>query len=140
MAQLNNIVIDLVSKAFSNTLVSAAEVSVDATYKNVTTGEYNPGTGSIGKTETNVAVKVIKKNETVIPIGGGGGSSSATQELNVTAASGFLEFLVKPITGVIPSQGIDDELTIDNTVYKVMDVKSMNMGSDRLIYRIRAVG
>jgi len=51
-----------------------------------------------------------------------------------------LEFLIAPISGVIPSQGIDDELVISNKTYKVMSVRSRDLGPNRLVYEIKAIG
>ena len=52
----------------------------------------------------------------------------------------YLEFLVRPVSGVLPNQGIDDELTVDSKVYKILDVQSVNMGSTRILYKIKAIG
>lgn len=137
---LNSVIDNIVSKVFDNTLIPVAELAVNATYKNVTTGSYDPSTSTISRTETDISLKVIKRNESALPIGGITSEGSATKASNSNQISGFLEFLVRPIEGVLPSQGIDDELTVDGVTYKVMDIKSINMGSDRLIYKIKAVG
>ena len=60
MSALNTLVDDLVTKVFDNTLVSAAELSISATYKSVVTGAYNPASGAITRTESDIAVKIIK--------------------------------------------------------------------------------
>ena len=130
MAALNDLVDDLLTKTFNNTLVSAAELAIDATYKSVVTGSYNPSTGSIGKTNTDHAVKIIKRNE----------STGSARGDSVNENADNLDFLVRPVTGVLPSQGIVDELTVDSKVYKVVSVNSVNMGSSRLLYQISAIG
>ena len=140
MSALNNIVDDLVGKVFDNTLVSAAELAIDATYKSVVTGAYNPSTGSIGKTDADIAVKIIKKGENTSGIGGISGISQASTTRTGNENVDYLEFLVRPVSGVLPNQGIDDEITVDSKVYKVLDVQSVNMGSNRLLYKIKALG
>ena len=140
MSALNTIVDDLVTKVFDNTLVSAAELSISATYKSVVTGSYNPSTGSITRTESDVAVKIIKRNENTTGIGGISGVAQASNTSSVNENVDYLEFLVRPVSGVLPNQGIDDELTVDSKVYKILDVQSVNMGSTRLLYKIKAIG
>ena len=140
MSALNNIVDDLVGKVFDNTLVSAAELAIDATYKSVVTGAYSPSTGSIGRTDTDIAVKIIKKGENTSGIGGISGISQASTTRSGNENVDYLEFLVRPVSGVLPNQGIDDELTVDSRVYKILDVQSVNMGSNRLLYKIKALG
>ena len=140
MAALNTLADDLLTKVFANTLVSAVELSVDATYKKVTTGAFNPSTGQVTKTEADVALKVIKRNEATIPFGGVGGSGEATNLATINESSDYLEFMVRPVTGVLPTQGIDDELTIDSKVYKIINVDSVNLGGNRLLYKIKAIG
>ena len=140
MAALNNIVDDLVTKVFNNTLVSAAELSIDATYKSVVTGAYDPSTATLGRTENDIAVKIIKKGENTTGIGGISGVSQATTSSSGNENVDYLEFLVRPVTGVLPNQGIDDELTVDSKVYKILDVQSVNMGSTRILYKIKALG
>lgn len=130
MAALNDLVDDLLTKTFNNTLVSAAELAISATYKSVVTGAYTPSTGAIGRTETDHSVKIIKRNE----------STGSTRGDSVNENADNLDFLVRPVTGVLPSQGIDDELTVDSKVYKVLNVNSVNMGSSRLLYQITAIG
>ena len=140
MSALNNIVDDLVGKVFDNTLVSAAELAINATYKSVVTGAYSPSTGSIGRTDTDIAVKIIKKGENTSGIGRISGISQASTTRSGNENVDYLEFLVRPVSGVLPNQGIDDELTVDSRVYKILDVQSVNMGSNRLLYKIKALG
>ena len=140
MAALNKIVDDLVTKVFDNTLISAAEISIDATYKSVVTGAYNPATASLGRTETEVAVKIIKRGENTTGLGGISGVAQASLSTSGNENVDYLEFLVRPVTGVLPNQGIDDELTVDSKIYKILDVQSVNMGNTRILYKIKALG
>ena len=140
MSALNTLVDDLVTKVFDNTLVSAAELSISATYKSVATGAYNPASGAITRTESDIAVKIIKRNENTTGIGGISGVSQASSTSSANENVDYLEFLVRPVSGVLPNQGIDDELTVDSKVYKILDVQSVNMGSTRILYKIKAIG
>ena len=140
MSALNTLVDDLVTKVFDNTIVSAAELSISATYKSVVTGAYNQASGAITRTESDIAVKIIKRNENTTGIGGISGVSQASSTSSANENVDYLEFLVRPVSGVLPNQGIDDELTVDSKVYKILDVQSVNMGSTRILYKIKAIG
>ena len=92
--------------------------------------------GQIAKHKTNVDIYL----ENTTGIGGISGVSQATTSSSGNENVDYLEFLVRPVTGVLPNQGIDDELTVDSKVYKILDVQSVNMGSTRILYKIKALG
>ena len=48
--------------------------------------------------------------------------------------------MIVPITGILPSQGIDDELILEDKTYKVMSIESKDLGPNKLIYILKAVG
>tara|TARA_Y100000034_G_C6868329_1_gene395983 strand:- start:171 stop:575 length:405 start_codon:yes stop_codon:yes gene_type:complete len=133
MAALNNMIKDVIGNVFENKFLPSMEISQSATYKTVTTGTFNPSTGAITNSESDIAVKIIKKAFDAQPEGGTGGSDSSITET-------FLDFLVQPVTGVLPTQGHNDKIVLDSKDYNVLSVSSIDLGSDRLIYRIRAVG
>ena len=136
----NNEMVNLVLKVFDNSLITGITVSIDGVYRKVTTGAYSPATGSIRKTVEEVPVKLIKRNETGLAKSGDDSKESLPDSGSTGEGSEYLEFMVAPVSGVIPSQGIDDELVIGDKVYKVASVRSRNLGPDRLVYEIKAIG
>jgi len=136
----NDDMVQLVLKVFDNSLISGITVSIDGVYKNVTTGAYNPATGALTRTVTEIPVKLVKKNDAGLVKAGDNAISSLLDSRSSGEGSDYLEFLIAPISGVIPSQGIDDELVISNKTYKVMSVCSRDLGPNRLVYEIKAIG
>jgi len=136
----NDDMVQLVLKVFDNSLITGITVSIDGVYKNVTTGAYNPATGALTRTTTEIPVKLIKKNDAGLVKAGDNAISSLLDSRSSGEGSDYLEFLIAPISGVIPSQGIDDELVISNKTYKVMSVRSRDLGPNRLVYEIKAIG
>ena len=140
MAALNDVIKNVISDVFENKFLPSMEISQDATYKTVTTGTFNPATGAITNSESDIAVKIIKKASDTAPEGMSFGLSDATNVNDTSRSETFLDFLVQPITGVLPTQGHNDKIVVDSKNYNVLSVSSIDLGSDRLIYRIRAVG
>jgi hypothetical protein len=48
--------------------------------------------------------------------------------------------MITPISGILPEQGIDDELILESKTYKIMSVESKDLGPNRLVYNLLAVG
>jgi hypothetical protein len=136
----NNDMVNLVLKVFDNSLITGITVSIDGVYKNVTTGAYNPATGALTRTTAEIPVKLVKKNDVGLAKSGDNAISSITDSGSANEGADYLEFLIAPVTGVIPSQGIDDELVISNKTYKVMSVRSRDLGPNRLVYEVKAIG
>ena len=115
------------------------EVSRDGTYKKVTLGAFTPSTGAVSSTEESVSVKIIKRSHRV---GSDDGSSNTSTGISSVGGQSktFLEFLVQPITGVLPEQGGDDIIVIGSETFNVREVNSVDLGPDKIIYRITAIG
>ena len=52
----------------------------------------------------------------------------------------FMLFMVRPIEGVLPAQGIDDEVVINNKVFKVVGVSQKTMGDTTILYEVAVQG
>lgn len=136
----NDEMVNLVLKVFDNSLIAGVVVSIDATYRSVTTGSYNPATGTLTRPSVDYPVKIIKKNDSTIPKSGPTSLSNTTDVRDAGSGVDYLEFLIRPVDSILPAQGIDDELLIEDKMYKVMTVDSVNLGEDRLMYKVKAVG
>ena len=95
---------------------------------------------AIVRTTAEIPVKLVKKNDVGLAKSGDNAISSITDSGSANEGTDYLEFLIAPVTGVIPSQGIDDELVISNKTYKVMSVRSRDLGPNRLVYEVKAIG
>lgn len=140
MAAFNDEMVQLILKVFDGSLIRGIEVSVDAIYRNVTTGDYSPSTGQVVKTVKDIPVNVIEKNVTSAPKTGDNAIGSIMDSKSSNERGEYLEFLVRPIDDVIPSQGIDDELILRDRTYKVISLRARKLGSDKLIYEIKSLG
>lgn len=138
-AALNTLVKDVVANVFANKFLPSMEVSRDGTYKKVTLGAFTPSTGAVSSTEESVSVKIIKRSHRV---GSDDGSSNTSTGISSVGGQSktFLEFLVQPITGVLPEQGGDDIIVIGSETFNVREVNSVDLGPDKIIYRITAIG
>ena len=136
----NNDMVNLVLKVFDNSFISGITVIIDGVYRNVTTGAYNPATGALSHTTQEIPIKLVKKNDTGLAKSGDNAIASLSDSRSTTEGTDYLEFMISPIDGVLPSTGIDDELVISNKTYKVMSVRSRDLGNDRLVYEIKALG
>tara|TARA_B100000242_G_scaffold294341_1_gene276540 strand:+ start:5085 stop:5504 length:420 start_codon:yes stop_codon:yes gene_type:complete len=136
----NDDMVNLVMKVFDGSLIRGITVSVDGVYRSVQAGTYSPITGSITQDITDHTIKVIKKESISGTAVGDYDRSSVTDTRSTTAYSDYLEFMIVPITGVLPSQGIDDELILEEKTYKVMSIESKDLGPNKLIYILKAVG
>tara|TARA_E500000331_G_scaffold358536_1_gene426333 strand:- start:1321 stop:1701 length:381 start_codon:yes stop_codon:yes gene_type:complete len=126
MSGLNSVVDKIVSDVFSGKLISGLDLTKTGTYKNVSTGAYTASSRTLSKTETEVPIEIIPQKEKSDQFGGG-----QTDEIM---------FLVRPIDGVLPKQGIDDEVVIGGDTFKVRNVKQKSMGDTTLLYEITAYG
>tara|TARA_S200000501_G_scaffold378394_1_gene440745 strand:- start:1306 stop:1683 length:378 start_codon:yes stop_codon:yes gene_type:complete len=125
MSGLNSVVDKIVSDVFSGKLISGLDLTVTGVYKNITTGSYTASSRSIAKTSSDVPIEVIKKSE------GAGGAGLGQEEM---------VFMVRPISGVLPKQGIDDEVIIEGHTYKVRNVTQKSMGDTKLLYEMTVYG
>ena len=139
-AALNTMIKGVIDNVFQNKYLPSMEVSRDATYKKVTHGSFNPSTGAVTNSSSDVAVKIIQKAFDSVPEGVSQGLSDVTGATDVGISETFLDFIVQPVTGVLPDQGHDDKIVVSNKTYNVVSVTSINLGPDSLLYRIRTTG
>ena len=137
----NEDMVKLVMDVFSGSLIRGITVSVDGIYRSVrTSGSYNPINGTISRTVNDYPIKVIKKDVISGPSDGSTTKSGLIDNNSAVAKRDYLEFMITPITGILPEQGIDDELILDTKTYKIMNIESKDLGSNRLVYNLLAVG
>jgi hypothetical protein len=126
MSGLNSVVDKIVSDVFAGKLIGGLDLTVSGIYKSVTTGAYTASSRSLSKTEVDISIEVIKKEQN-------------SQQQSMTQSNVML-FLVRPIEGVIPSQGIDDELHMEGKVYKVLAISQKTMGDTKILYEVAVTG
>jgi hypothetical protein len=137
----NDDMVKLVMDVFDGSLIRGITVSVDGVYRSVrTSGDYNPVSGTITRSINDYPIKVIKKTENSGPSEGASGKEAIIDVPKSMSKRDFLEFMILPITGVLPEQGIDDELILESKTYKVMNITSKNLGPNKLVYNLVAVG
>ena len=137
----NDDMVKLVMDVFSGSLIKGITVSVDGIYRSVrTSGSYNPINGTISRTVNDYPIKVIKKDVTSGPSDGSTTKSGLIDNNSAVAKRDYLEFMITPSTGILPEQGIDDELILDTKTYKIMNIESKDLGPNRLVYNLLAVG
>jgi hypothetical protein len=140
-AALNTLVKDVVANVFANKFLPSMEVSRDGTYKKVTLGAFTPSTGAVSSTEESVSVKIIKRSHRVDSASGSANNSTGIASERIGGQSKtFLEFLVQPISGVLPEQGGDDIIVVGSETFNVHEVNSIDLGPDSLLYKITAIG
>ena len=126
MSGLNSVVDKIVDDVFTGKLIGGLNLTVDGVYKNVSTGAYTARSRSLQKTETDIPIKVIKKEQ--------------NSQQGGMSQSDVMQFMVRPIDGVLPSQGIDDEVVIEGKTYKVLAVSQKSMGNTQILYEIAVTG
>ena len=137
----NDDMVKLVMDVFSGSLIKGITVSVDGVYRSVrTSGNYNPINGTINRTVSDYPIKVIKKDVTSGPSDGSSSKSGLIDNNSAVAKREYLEFMITPISGILPEQGIDDELILNEKTYKIMSIESKDLGPNRLVYNLLAVG
>ena len=137
----NDDMVNLVLKVFDGSLISGITVSVDGVYRSVrSSGNYSPVTGTVTREIQDYTIKVIKKVDSSGASSGSSGKEAIIDDRNAISKRDFLEFMIVPITGILPEQGIDDELILSDKTYKVMSIESKNLGPNRLVYNLIAVG
>jgi len=137
----NDDMVNLVLKVFDGSLISGITVSVDGVYRSVrSSGSYSPVTGTVTREISDYTIKVIKKTDTSGAASGSSGKEAIIDDRNAISKRDFLEFMIVPIAGILPEQGIDDELILSDKTYKVMSIESKNLGPNRLVYNLIAVG
>lgn len=136
----NDDMVKLVMQVFDGSLIKGITVSVDGVYRSVRVGTYSPITGSLANETRDYPIKVIKKTQNTGPSEGASGKEAIIDVGQSMSKRDFLDFMILPIDGVLPEQGIDDELIIDKKTYKVMNVTTKNLGPNKLVYNIIAVG
>ena len=137
----NDDMVKLVLNVFDGSLIKGITVSIDGVYRSGrTSGGYSPISGTITRTTQDYNVKVIKKNEVAGTSDGSDSKSEVVDTKYTSSKRDFLEFMITPISGVLPEQGIDDELILSEKTYKVMSIESKNLGPNRLVYNLVAVG
>ena len=137
----NDDMVNLVLKVFDGSLIKGITVSVDGVYRSVrSSGNYSPVTGTVTREIKDFTIKVIKKTDSAGASSGSSGKEAIIDDRNAISKRDFLEFMIVPITGILPEQGIDDELILSEKTYKVMSIESKNLGPNRLVYNLIAVG
>tara|TARA_B100002019_G_C21068409_1_gene497744 strand:+ start:316 stop:738 length:423 start_codon:yes stop_codon:yes gene_type:complete len=137
----NDDMVKLVMQVFDGSLIKGITVSVDGVYRSVrTSGTYSPITGSVTREVRDFPIKVIKKVDSAGVSSGSSGKEAIIDDKSAISKRDFLEFMITPITGILPEQGIDDELILSEKTYKVMSIESKNLGPNRLVYILVAVG
>jgi len=137
----NDDMVKLVLDVFDGSLIRGITVSVDGVYRSVrSSGSYSPITGTVTREIQDYTVKVIKKSDSSGLSSGSSGKEAIIDDRSAIAKRDYLEFMITPISGILPEQGIDDELILSEKTYKVMSIESKNLGPNRLVYNLIAVG
>tara|TARA_B100000902_G_scaffold398230_1_gene464297 strand:- start:5031 stop:5411 length:381 start_codon:yes stop_codon:yes gene_type:complete len=126
MSGLNSVVDKIVSDVFSGKLIGGLDLTVSGVYKHVTTGAYTASSRSLQKATTDIPIEVIKQEDNA-------------QQAGMSVTDNML-FMVRPIEGVLPAQGIDDEVVINNKVFKVVGVSQKTMGDTTILYEVAVTG
>jgi len=124
---INATVSGVVDQIFANTLASGLTLSKSATYTSVAQGAYTPLTGAITNSETNYSVNVIEDSFTGRDIEEAAGMITETDR----------KILMKPITGIDPSDAADDRITIGPRTMQVLNVTQTAMGSTNLLWTVQ---
>ena len=126
MSGLNSVVDKIVSDVFAGKLIGGLDLTVSGVYKHVATGAYTASSRSLNKTVTEIPIEVIKQEDNAQQAG--------------MSVQDFMLFMVRPIEGVLPAQGIDDEVVINNKVFKVVGVSQKTMGDTTILYEVAVTG
>ena len=121
---LNTVTSNLISKTFDNTLVSGLTLSQSATWVKRTAGTYNPLTGAITQTESNVSINAIEMDYT----------SSEILESGGAVRNMDRRVLVKPVTDLNIEDANGDSITIGSRTYTVLSINRTILGTTELVW------
>ena len=124
---INATVSGVIDQIFANTLASGLTLSKSATYTSVAQGDYTPLTGAISNTETTYSINVIEQEFTGRDIEEAAGMITETDR----------KVLMKPISGVDPSDAADDRITIGSRTMQILNVSQTSMGSTNLVWTLQ---
>ena len=124
---INATVSGVIDQLFANTLASGLTLSKSATYTSVAQGDYTPLTGAISNTETTYSINVIEQEFTGRDIEEAAGMITETDR----------KVLMKPISGVDPSDAADDRITIGSRTMQILNVSQTSMGSTNLVWTLQ---
>ena len=124
---INATVSGVIDQLFANTLASGLTLSKSATYTSVAQGDYTPLTGAISNTETIYSINVIEHEFTGRDIEEAAGMITETDR----------KVLMKPISGVDPSDATDDRITIGSRTMQILNVSQTSMGSTNLVWTLQ---
>ena len=124
---INATVSGVIDQLFANTLASGLTLSKSATYTSVAQGAYTPLTGAISNTETTYSINVIEQEFTGRDIEEAAGMITETDR----------KVLMKPISGVDPSDAADDRITIGSRTMQILNVSQTSMGSTNLVWTLQ---
>ena len=121
---LNTVASNLISKTFDNTLVSGLTLGVSATWVKRTSGSYNPLTGVMTQTDTNVSINAVEMAYTTSEILASGGAIRNMDR----------RVLVKPVTGLDIEDASGDSITIGSRTYCVLSIDRGMLGDTELVW------
>ncbi len=121
---LNTVASNLISKTFDNTLVSGLTLGVTATWVKRTSGSYNPLTGAMTQTETNVSINAIEMAYT----------SSEILESGGAVRNMDRRILVKPVTSLDIEDAVGDSITIGSRTYSILSIDRGMLGDTELVW------
>ena len=121
---LNTVATNLISKTFANTLVSGLTLGVSATWVKRTAGTYNPLTGAMTQTDTNVSINAVEMAYNTSEILASGGAIRNMDR----------RVLVKPITGLDIEDANGDSITIGSRTYNVLSISRSMLGDTELVW------
>ena len=121
---LNTVASNLISKTFDNTLVSGLTLGVSATWTKRTSGTYNPLTGAMTQTDTNVSINAIEMAYT----------SSEILESGGAVRNMDRRILVKPVTSLDIEDAVGDSITIGSRTYSILSIDRGMLGDTELVW------
>ena len=121
---LNTVASNLISKTFDNTLVSGLTLSQSATWVKRTAGSYNPLTGAMTQTDTNVSINAIEMAYT----------SSEILESGGAVRNMDRRILVKPVTSLDIEDAVGDSITIGSRTYNILSIDRSMLGTTELVW------
>ena len=121
---LNTVASNLISKTFDNTLVSGLTLGVTATWVKRTSGSYNPLTGAMTQTDTNVTINAIEMAYT----------SSEILESGGAVRNMDRRILVKPVTSLDIEDAVGDSITIGSRTYSILSIDRGMLGDTELVW------
>lgn len=124
---INSIADDILSQLFSNRLVPGLFMSVDATYRAVTTGSLDFNTGGVNNTTVDTAIKVIRDGFTYDEVRQSDGAVQITD----------LKLWVRPVSGINFEDYKNDLIIMDSKTYYVKDFKREVLGPTDMVYMLQ---